>query len=99
FHGDGKRIIDLGLLCNRELAQNGYQVVDSYVLTKEKPELIEIHDVWVIPFSDSELFYGNYTPVQIVEGNERWFVFLRNDLTYKLEGQENASKLGIEDGV
>jgi hypothetical protein len=99
FYGDGKRIIDLGLLCNRELAQKGYQLVDSYVLTTEKPELIEIHDVWVIPFSDSELFYENYTPAQIVEGNERWFVFLRNDLIHKLEGQANASKVKIEDGV
>ena len=88
--GDGKRIIDLGLLCNKPLAANGHGIVDEYVLQQESPEIIEIHDNWVEPFETSEIFYEMYFPVQIVDGRNEGFFFIRKDLMAKLENAEET---------
>lgn len=99
FYGDGKRIIDLGLLCNRELAKQGYEFVDTYVLAEEKPEIIEIHDIWITPFVNSDIFYEKYTPAQIIDGNDKLFIFFRNDLIQKIEGRNNVSKVQVKDAT
>lgn len=87
FEGDGKRVVDLGLLCNRELAKQGYEIVDTYVLMQEKPEIIDIHDNWIEYFARSDLFYKKYTPVRILSEDDEIFLFLRQDLILTLKEQ------------
>ena len=96
FYGDGIRVIDLGLLCNQKLAKQGYEALNTYVLTEEKPEIIEIQGIWITPFANSNMFYANYMPVKIVDKNEDLFIFIRNDLIKNLERQRNASKIQLK---
>lgn len=81
------RIVDLGLLANRRLAVEGYAALPA-VLSKENPDVIEIHGVW----GDASKLYGNptfskgYEPA-IIDGTR---LFLRKDIFQAL-----AAKTGM----
>lgn len=44
--GEQMRVIDLGLLCDRRLAQQGYAIAPHYILEERAPEIIGIHQQW-----------------------------------------------------
>lgn len=77
LYSKGMRIIDLGLLCDKTLAQQHYQAIESYVLRDRKPDVIEVHGVWtqLTRLSNLPAFYQNYSALT-VDGKR---VFLRKD--------------------
>jgi hypothetical protein len=85
YDGDGKRIVDIGLLCNRRLAKAGYTILDEYVLKAERPEIIEIHDVWAEPFLQSKIFVQMYSPVKVLTPQSQLFFFMRRDIAAELK--------------
>ena len=101
YDGDGKRIIDIGLLCNKELARTGYTELDEYLLQKEHPEIIEIHDEWVEPFLTSRLFVQKYFPVKVLTNDNERFLFIRQDIVAEIIEQNglNEITLGNESGI
>lgn len=61
------RVIDLGLLCDRVLAHEGFVAVRSYVLEQRQPDVIEVHEIFTQTTklgSDPE-FVEQYRPVYI----------------------------------
>jgi hypothetical protein len=101
YYGDGKRIIDIGLLCNKELARTGFTELDEYLLQKEHPEIIEIHDEWVEPFLTSRLFVQKYFPVRVLTNDNERFLFIRQDIVAEIIRQNrlNEITLGNEPGI
>jgi hypothetical protein len=60
-------VIDLGLLCNRTLARQGFSAIQSYVLQQRRPDIIEIHEVFtqVTRLDSYPEFLRDYRPVYI----------------------------------
>jgi hypothetical protein len=58
------RIIDIGLLTNTALARGGFAQFDAF-LTREAPDVIEVHGVWseASKIYESPFFRENYLPV------------------------------------
>ncbi|MCC7049460.1 MAG: hypothetical protein IT562_22315 [Alphaproteobacteria bacterium] len=72
LYGDHLRIVDLGLLCNRDLARTGLEGIEAIAIEREQADIIEAHAFWSAALADAELFYALYRPV-IVQGI-RFFV-------------------------
>lgn len=76
------RVVDIALLTNRTLARNGYGALHS-VLRDERPDIIEVHDVWATDsrIYEEPLFVENYEPL-VIRGTR---FFLRKDLFDKVK--------------
>jgi hypothetical protein len=101
YHGDGKKIIDLGLLCDKELAKNGYANYNKYLFEQEKPEIIEAHGQWLQPLHESEAFGRLYTPVMVVSRRNEQILYIRDDVVAELKSSYpmpySTSKAGFRD--
>jgi hypothetical protein len=74
------RIVDLGMLANRDLARHGYGRLDSQ-LTQERPELIEAHEVWAEASAlYSKPAFADYVP-SIIDSTR---LFVRKDVFAEL---------------
>ena len=76
--GDNLHILDLGLLCDRHLANTGLGDAISYVFTERKPDMIEIHGMWtsLSGFDRTPLLQQQYGVVFL----DRKRFFVRRDL-------------------
>lgn len=92
FHGDNKRVVDIGLLCNSYLAKNGYGEFDCYIFEMERPHIIEAHDCWALVTNlyQSEKFFSFYYPVEVkCVGCSNMKFFIRRDLFFDLKEKYN----------
>ncbi|MEN6542681.1 hypothetical protein [Parvibaculum sp.] len=76
------RVVDIAMLTNRTLARGGYGALPS-VLQDERPDVIEVHEVWA---TDSKIyetrpFAESYEP--LVVGGTRFY--LRKDVLEKVK--------------
>jgi hypothetical protein len=78
YYGDGKRVLDLGLLCDPILAHNGYAALDAYVRA-EQPDIIETHTRWTYPVQETRIVFEQYTPMRLSTRPDMIFL-VRNDL-------------------
>lgn len=85
FHGDGKKIIDLALLCDRELGKFGYAQLDTSVFKTSNPEIIEAHGNWLQPLNNSLLFKSTYIPVMVLTDRNDEILYFRKDIFHELE--------------
>jgi hypothetical protein len=85
YHGDGKKIIDLGLLCDRELGKNGYAHLEEYLFQKMKPEIIEAHGFWLEPLRNTRSFKTMYIPVMVLTDRNEQILYLRKDILAELK--------------
>ena len=78
LYSSGIRVIDLGLLCNRRLAHERYGAMETYVLSQQRPDVVEVHGLWtpLTALGNSKRFHDDYRPV-VVAGRR---VFLRKSL-------------------
>jgi hypothetical protein len=74
---DHVTVIDVGLLCNARLAKERYEVFRQYVFLEEKPDVIEVHDIWAVltRVRDTPEFFNDYG-VMFVNGMR---LFVRRD--------------------
>jgi hypothetical protein len=88
------RVVDIGLLSNRQLAQKGFDSL-SAVITEEKPDLIEAHDVWGSATRIYTLpeFRDNYQPAILHETR----LFLRKSHIRKLVEAQRAEWCDLEE--
>lgn len=93
YHGEDKRVIDLGLLCDRELAKNGYTHYESYIFEQEKPEIIEAHAMWLEPLLKSPHFFKLYQPVLVKTPRREQVLYLRNDFIEQLRQQHPLDRV------
>lgn len=65
FYGQHYRVIDLALLCNAELAKEGYARIPSYLFEQEQPEIIQTHWLWteLSNVESSDTLYSEYVPL------------------------------------
>ncbi|MBT9330239.1 hypothetical protein [Paracidobacterium acidisoli] len=72
--GDHLRVMDLGLLCDRTLAQKGYAIAPHYILDVRRPEVIELHSFWtdLTGLEAAPQFYREY--VEMIIDQKRFFV-------------------------
>ena len=91
YHGEGKKIIDLGLLCDKELAKNGYTNYNQYLFERNNPEIIEAHGMWLKPLQASEIFARSYTPVMTLTDRNEQILYLRNDILSEIQANRTLS--------
>jgi hypothetical protein len=67
LYGNNVHVIDLGLLCDRVLAHQGFAAVRSYVLQQRQPDVIEVHEIFTetTKFASYPEFPEQYRPVYI----------------------------------
>lgn len=99
YDGDGKRVIDLGLLCNQEFAKHGYQNFEPYLFQTERPEIIETHARWLKPFLSSDMFTQMYSPVKVLTDEKDVFLFLRRDVLSDVIGRDEVTEAAMEDSL
>jgi len=89
---DDFRIVDLGLLSNRELAHRGPGVLGQ-VLAAESPELIEAHWKWASAGHLYELpsFRARYRPA-FAGGTRLW---VRRDVAATIEGLGRGCSVAV----
>ena len=77
------RVVDIGLLCNARLAQEGYAGYESYLMDEVNPEVIEARHHWIKAGGreESQRFVDNYQVV-FVNGIR---LFVRKDLVRAME--------------
>jgi hypothetical protein len=65
LYSNNVRVVDLGLLCDPVLSRQRYRAIDSYVLERRHPDIIEVHEKWTAlsRFGDYPDFLSNYRPV------------------------------------
>ncbi len=85
YHGDGKKIIDLGLLCDRVLAKTGYAQLDAYLFEQMKPEIIEAHGFWLFPLNEIPSFKMMYEPIMVLTERNEQILYLRKDIAKELK--------------
>ncbi|MGC1299381.1 MAG: hypothetical protein WA869_30515 [Alloacidobacterium sp.] len=90
--GEQLRVIDLGLLCDRRLAQQGYAIAPRYILEERTPEIIGIHQQWTELTGLEKIpdFYRNYR-VMILD-RQRFFV--RRDVFDRIASQTVTRSFG-----
>ena len=93
LYSNGIRVLDLGLLCDKTLARQGYGAVESYVLQERRPGVIEVHGIWtgLTGFGRYKKFLDNYQPV-VVEGMK---IYLRRDLLSLIAPDRLTKKLFV----
>ncbi|HEU4634773.1 MAG TPA: hypothetical protein VFS41_01240 [Edaphobacter sp.] len=89
-------VVDLGLLCDRTLAHQGFSAVQPYVLQQRRPDVIEIHEVFteVTKLDSYPEFLQNYRPVYI-HGIR---FFLRRSLLDRIPTSRLSERAFLEDG-
>jgi hypothetical protein len=67
LYGHNIHVIDLGLLCDRVLAHQGFTAVRPYVLQQRQPDIIEVHEIFTETTSLGSYpeFLEQYRPVYI----------------------------------
>ena len=82
LYSTGIEVVDVGLLCDRVLARDGYAAVEPYLLEQRRPDVIEVHRFWtsLTKLESSERFRAEYEPVD-VDGLR---LFLRRDLVQSI---------------
>lgn len=67
LYSDNIRVVDLGLLCDRVLAHEGFGAVRPYVLQQRQPDVIEVHEIFTqtTKLGDYPEFREQYRPVYI----------------------------------
>ena len=78
YYGDGKRVLDLGLLCDPVLAHKGFAALDAYVRA-EQPDIIETHAPWTSRVAETRIVFEQYTPMRLSTRPDMTFL-VRNDL-------------------
>jgi len=78
LYGRGLRIVDTALLCNRTLAQEGYEVFENEIFGRQKPDVLQTHGTWtkVAGIAAMASLYDDYVPV-FVHGIR---LFMRREL-------------------
>lgn len=63
--GGNLHVVDLGLLCDRKLARDGYAKAPQYILKERRPDVIEVHGDWTTRtrITDSADLYTEYVPL------------------------------------
>ncbi len=87
YHSDGLTVVDLGLLCDKELAKNGYTHYDEYVFEQSRPEIIEAHGFWLNPLREALEFTRSYSPVMVITGRDEQIFYIRKDIIQELESR------------
>ena len=87
YHSDGLKIVDLGLLCDKELAQNGYAHYDEYVFEQSRPEIIGAVGFWLIPLRQAAEFTRSYFPVMVITGRDKQIFYMRKDVIAELKNR------------
>jgi hypothetical protein len=89
-------VIDLGLLCDRTLAHQGFSAIQPYVLQQRRPDVIEIHEVFtqVTRLDSYPEFLQDYRPVYI-HGIR---FFLRRNLLDRIPESRLSQRDFLEDG-
>jgi hypothetical protein len=82
LYADRVRVIDIAMLCNRDLAKSGLAGLRDIVFRREKPDAIQAHEVWSRSLPSIDEFFDAYVPVFV--GGIRFF--LRRDLASRLSG-------------
>ncbi|HEY2039449.1 MAG TPA: hypothetical protein VGG95_07270 [Edaphobacter sp.] len=67
LYGKNVHVIDLGLLCDRVMAHQGFSAIRSYVLQQRQPDVIEVHEVFTesTKLASYPEFLDQYRPVYI----------------------------------
>ena len=84
YHADGLKVIDLGLLCDKELAHNGYTHYDKYIFEESKPEMIAVNGFWLNPLRKAPAFARYYAPIMVVTERDQVIFYIRQDMIAKL---------------
>lgn len=96
YEGDGKRIIELGLLSDPVLARSGYRGLDGRVRA-EKPDLIETHGLWTGAVSRSVVVVEDYTPIHLARNTRPTMIYLiRNDLIDRVKQQVSIEQVSSQ---
>jgi hypothetical protein len=88
-----QRVVDLGLLTNRQLGHEGYAAFPE-VFRRERPDVVEVHSVWGVFSKIYALpdFVAGYQPALI--DDTRFFV--RDDLARRLQRAPRVQICGAE---
>lgn len=89
-------VVDLGLLCDRTLAHEGFSAIQSYVLQERRPDVIEVHEIFTLAtkFDSYPEFLRDYRPVYI-HGIR---FFLRRSLLDRIPPSRLSNRNFLEDG-
>jgi hypothetical protein len=96
LYSNGIQVIDLGRLCDATLAHQRYQAINSYVLQKRRPDVIEVHEIWttLTRLQEYPLFINGYRPVFV----DKKRLFLRNDLLQQIDATHLIERRFRSDG-
>lgn len=98
YHGSGKKVIDLGLLCDKELAKNGYKNYSGYIFEQNQPEIIEAHGFWVNKLRETDQFTKFYTPIMTITNRNEQILYYRNDIADQIKTMRNLPYATAKDG-
>jgi len=87
YHANGMKVIDLGLLCNKELAKNGYAHYDNYIFEQSQPEMITAVGFWVNPLRKAAAFTRSYFPVVVITERDQIILYMRQDVVAALDSK------------
>jgi hypothetical protein len=81
LYGNHLHVMDLGLLCDRTLAKDGYAIAPHYILDQRRPEVMELHSFWTLlnGVGDAPQLYSQYVVMLI----DRKRYFVRRDVFAK----------------
>jgi len=88
------RVVDLGLLTNRTLAQRGYGALDK-VIFDERPELVEAHQSWasVSRLYNLQAFSAFYEPIIVSDTR----MYIRRDVAVELTSRGIARRCNLSE--
>jgi hypothetical protein len=98
YHGSGKKVIDLGLLCDKELAKNGYKNYSRYIFEENKPEIIEAHGFWVNKLKETDQFTNLYTPIMTITNRNEQILYYRKDIADQINTMRKLPYATAKDG-
>jgi len=89
-------VVDLGLLCDRTLAHEGFSAIQPYVLQQRRPDVIEVHEIFTqaTKLDSYPEFLRDYRPVYI-HGIR---FFLRQNLLDRIPPSRLSARDFLEDG-
>ncbi len=94
--GNGFRVIDTALLCNRRLARKGYDAFEDEIFVRERPDVIQTHEVWTMisRIAEKESLYTDYAPI-FLDGVR---LFMRRDLLARIPARMLQQRRFARDG-
>lgn len=94
--GNGFRIVDTALLCNGRLARKGYDAFEDEIFVRERPDIIQTHEVWttVSRIAEKESLYTDYAPI-FLNGVR---LFMRRDLLARIPAHKLQQRRFARDG-